>query len=401
MISRGDNLGETAEIQHDIDQTRVELGTTIDAIHSRLQPSQLATEAKDAAAGLVDSTKDALRDATIGKAERMVNDMRYRADDTRRSFADTIKENPLPAAVAAGAIGWLFMNRSRGGSESHRYRYSGYAPGAYESWRPGYERGGIAGDARHTAEQVGERAGAVASQVGERAGEMAAEVGERASDVGSGLWDNVSRNPVPVALMALGAAWLWRSNNSSSSSNWNGRRSTEMYGYRAYAPYDRPAYAGYQRPEQESGGVRERVGEVAQGTLERADELTSEAKDRLQAVGSATTERAQAVVETAQTRVQEIGREARSTSRQARGQLDVMLQENPLAVGAIAVGIGAAVGLAIPSTEPEARIMGDARDRLMDRAQETLQQTQEKVQKVAEKAGEAAQSEARAQHVTE
>jgi hypothetical protein len=41
-----------------------------------------------------------------------------------------------------------------------------------------------------------------------------------------------------------------------------------------------------------------------------------------------------------------------------------MLQENPLAVGTLAVGVGAAVGLAIPETSKEHEVMGEARDNL-------------------------------------
>jgi hypothetical protein len=60
-----------------------------------------------------------------------------------------------------------------------------------------------------------------------------------------------------------------------------------------------------------------------------------------------------------------------------------MLQENPLAVGTLAVGVGAAVGLAIPETSKEHEVMGEARDNLVDKAQEKVQETQQKVQQVA------------------
>ncbi len=73
-----------------------------------------------------------------------------------------------------------------------------------------------------------------------------------------------------------------------------------------------------------------------------------------------------------------------------------MLQENPLAVGTLAVGVGAAVGLAIPETSKEHEVMGEARDNLVDKAQET----QQKVQQVTGEAQNAAQQEAENQGLT-
>ena len=71
-----------------------------------------------------------------------------------------------------------------------------------------------------------------------------------------------------------------------------------------------------------------------------------------------------------------------------------MLRENPLAMGALAVGAGAAVGLAIPQSTKEHEVIGEARDNLLQSAQERAQEAQEKVQRVAEEAQSAAKEEA-------
>ncbi len=55
----------------------------------------------------------------------------------------------------------------------------------------------------------------------------------------------------------------------------------------------------------------------------------------------------------------------------AREQYDHYLEENPLAVGAVALALGAAVGLAIPATRYEGQLMGQAKQDLMNKAQET------------------------------
>jgi methylthioribose-1-phosphate isomerase len=51
-----------------------------------------------------------------------------------------------------------------------------------------------------------------------------------------------------------------------------------------------------------------------------------------------------------------------------------MLEENPLTVGAPGVGVGAAIGLAIPETSREHEVVGEARDTVVEKAQEKAQQ---------------------------
>ena len=71
-----------------------------------------------------------------------------------------------------------------------------------------------------------------------------------------------------------------------------------------------------------------------------------------------------------------------------------MLEENPLTVGAPGVGVGAAIGLAIPETSREHEVVGEARDTVVEKAQEKAQEVQQSVQRVAEEAQGAAQQEA-------
>ena len=78
-----------------------------------------------------------------------------------------------------------------------------------------------------------------------------------------------------------------------------------------------------------------------------------------------------------------------------------MFHENPLAMGALGIGVGAAVGLAIPETDKEHEVMGEARDTLVDKAQEKVQDVQQRAQSVAEEAQSAAKDEAENQGLTQ
>jgi hypothetical protein len=56
--------------------------------------------------------------------------------------------------------------------------------------------------------------------------------------------------------------------------------------------------------------------------------------------------------------------------QQGRHRIECMIRQYPLAVGAAAVIVGASLGAAVPETERENELMGEARDNAMQRAQE-------------------------------
>ena len=68
---------------------------------------------------------------------------------------------------------------------------------------------------------------------------------------------------------------------------------------------------------------------------------------------------------------------------QAREQYDYYIDENPLAVGAVALAVGAAVGLSIPSTRYEGQLLGETRDNLLAKAQDAAGGLVDKVKQVA------------------
>lgn len=72
-----------------------------------------------------------------------------------------------------------------------------------------------------------------------------------------------------------------------------------------------------------------------------------------------------------------------SYARNGRTGLQRMLHDNPLLVAAGAVLMGAAVGGALPQTEKENELMGEARDQVVHRAQDAARQAADSVREVA------------------
>src|SRR3712207_5266166 len=79
---------ETAAIRADIRETRERVGDTLEQIGERLNPQNIKEQ-----------VKDNIRDATIGRVENMARSAAVRVSETRSTIVDTIKQNPVPAAM--------------------------------------------------------------------------------------------------------------------------------------------------------------------------------------------------------------------------------------------------------------------------------------------------------------
>lgn len=73
----------------------------------------------------------------------------------------------------------------------------------------------------------------------------------------------------------------------------------------------------------------------------------------------------------------------RRMARRRQNQLQRMVQDNPLLVGAGALMLGAAFGMAVPETEAENELMGEARDNIVDRARGAARDAANQVQQAA------------------
>ena len=101
----------TTEIRSEIEQTRGEMQETIDAIEDRLRPRNVVARAagsvRDAAVGRV-------KQAAASTQERWSSHSRGWSEGGGNGFTDRIRQNPVPAAIAAASLAWLaFSGRRR------------------------------------------------------------------------------------------------------------------------------------------------------------------------------------------------------------------------------------------------------------------------------------------------
>ena len=175
-----------------------------------------------------------------------------------------------------------------------------------------------------------------------------------------GIVDRIREHPVSAAMIGLGAWWLINKLPAGDSGTSSYARRYGNYGSDRDRNYggdrDRNYGSDYDtRDEQygwsQQGGDARGVREMAHDATETISDYTSRGQQRMSEM-----------------------------TQRAESQFNRWMRENPLAVGAAAIAVGAAIGMAIPETDRENELIGETRDRLVDKAQEMAS---EKVEQVA------------------
>jgi ElaB/YqjD/DUF883 family membrane-anchored ribosome-binding protein len=107
---------ETQQIRAEIEVTRAEMGSTIDAIQEKLSPHHV-----------IEEVKKSVREATIGKAKEIMQNVGDKVSEVTDNVADVtkdagasavrlVRENPVPFALIGSGIGLLIVNQFRNAS---------------------------------------------------------------------------------------------------------------------------------------------------------------------------------------------------------------------------------------------------------------------------------------------
>jgi vacuolar-type H+-ATPase subunit H len=341
---------DTADIRQDIEQTRAEMSGTIDVIQHRLDPETLSEQAKDTASDITTQAKEAARevvDHALAEAREAVQDATVH----------------VKTAVREATIGKVETMVRTANDMTNEARYS--------------------------------------------------------------MMDTIKQNPFPAVLAGIGIGWLYI-NSRSAAARGNGSREyrSTIYGqpsrYSDYPPYpsrwsgqDRnPVGQAMDRVQETTGSLADRAGSAMDQVGETAGNVSGQVRQTAgnfaSQVGDTAGSVASQVGDTAGNFANQVGGTASDLAGQAQYQVyrledrfQQTLHSNPLAVGAAALVLGAAVGLALPSTRKEDELMGEARDTALDRVQSAAQETMEKAGQVAEKVQTTAKEESQRQGLTQ
>lgn len=244
-----------------------------------------------------------------------------------------------------------------------------------------------------------------------RVEDMADDAMWKVKGAGYNVFETIKRNPVPSALLAVGLGWLMMESRTSGQNGQNGHYEgrSRNYGGGRYSEGSRSSGSGY-IGERYFGGYpsqaslenyegqeqgRGRIQDATQGAREKVSDAAQSARETVSDVAEGARETVSNVADEAQLRAQQLAEGAEWRARQVGNRFSEMMNDNPLLIAVGAAALGAVIGFALPSTQKESEMFGEARDNLMERAQETASETMQKVQRVAEEAGSAAKEAAR------
>ena len=214
------------------------------------------------------------------------------------------------------------------------------------------------------------------------------------------MFDTIKENPVPSVLAGLSIGWLVAKGSSSSSSD-RDRYDRDRY----VRAYERDPYYAEQRYAEPRGGAYRQAEYYDEpgtypdydeaGTYYEDDDEGRSASERAGDAASGAQDTAKRYGREAQQTAQRYGREARRGARRAANRTEELMEDNPLAVGAATLALGAFAGLLLPGTRKEDEWMGETRDRVVHQAQSAAKETAERAQHVAEKTAEDAKETAK------
>jgi hypothetical protein len=267
-------------------------------------------------------------------------------------------------------------------------------------------------------------------------GQVVNQLADRVGDAGArAFFNNLKRqtvdNPVPVALIGAGLAWLMLGGAEKSRSAFGGigrrlgdatneaaerirdagdaasraasRKAAEpsdntadLYGEAATrkgAEWSDKAATLAEDARERVSSAADRVGQSASDAGASARQMAGSAGDALQRSASAGYEAISASASKTATAASASPRVARQRTPQAGNALVDFCREQPLVLAGLGLAIGGTIGALLPQTETEDQLLGETSDQFKERAQDLASEQYEAAKKGGERALDATQDE--------
>ena len=231
--------------------------------------------------------------------------------------------------------------------------------------------------------------------------EVTDNVTQRAQEAGTSFFDMVRRHPLPTALLSAGVLLLVAGGGvgirraGDDDEGYTGYGTRYGYGEGDYTGYVRPGYgdtqSSYQSDYQTRGlsgqgydyGAYDNAGTSGSGSSTGGSSTgSSSAGSWLQDEGNDLRDRASSAAS-----------QTKAKTREAERGLAGFIESQPLVAGLITAILGALIGLSLPGTRQEDKLMGDARDHLADQAKDAAERARHVAQKTFDDAKETAKQE--------
>ncbi|PQO31632.1 DUF3618 domain-containing protein [Blastopirellula marina] len=204
-----------------------------------------------------------------------------------------------------------------------------------------------------------------ADKVADKTAQVAGKAGHSLEQMGENLLEKARENPIPTAMIALGAAWLFFDRDRPTT--------TRRHNY----------HDSFLDDLDETPGLAERSVEAMKGAGASAKHGIHEASEHIHETAH---DAAQAM--------KQVGKYARRQTRRGIHRVEdgyeLGMRKAPLAMGGIALGIGLLCGVLIPETEAEDQWMGETRDDLMRQGEQAAKEMRDRGLHAAAVAADAA-----------
>jgi len=195
----------------------------------------------------------------------------------------------------------------------------------------------------------------------------AAVVESYGDTLGRRAWDAARENPAAFALVGAGLGLLFT--RAGTRPEIDPPDPTAVPPDRAFTGFDARVAAADEKMKQEMTGMQ------APSPQPRATWLRARMNDGLDTLPDSARKRVMQARDAALDAQEKVEKQARKTAQASRSYFDAQ----PLAVGAIAGGLGALIGALLPSTRREDAVLREHRDAMMAHAKSTLREEMDKV----------------------
>lgn len=214
--------------------------------------------------------------------------------------------------------------------------------------------------------------------------------GEFARNLGS----VVRANPMPTLLTTAGLAWLYASRRDTAPVDQSSSRYDRDYtssGATSTSSTNSDRVEGHGSGDSLRDKAAHKASDLKDGISDRASHLHEGASHMRETASEKWSDAKDTVGEKAHHAAGSV----RHQAHRARTGFSDLMEDNPLVIGAIALGIGALLGAALPTTGQEDELMGETGDKLRSKAGEAKDALRDKGREVAQAAREKGKEAAR------
>lgn len=181
--------------------------------------------------------------------------------------------------------------------------------------------------------------------------------------------DQAKENPMPLAVMGVGLAWLMTSN----------RRASAASGSRGYEPRSFAPVGEAGADDGGGPGIGERMHDVA----DRASGAAASAREKIGDAAAGVAGAARDAKHRAANAMHLAADRAGAYGEQTRDAIAELIEREPLLIGGAGLLAGLALGAALPATAAERRYIGPMAEKAADKTRTLAQEGLEKVKDTA------------------